>query len=375
MLSITGLRVRGVEVFLLAGGRLSSVYYWEVEGSVQRRRRRGKCAMRGRRIIPAVLSVAVAGATGGVSAVPSPAQGGAAAPATQPTTRPGPLFEPGELPSKKVLVVPIKGAIGTSTTHFVKRSITRARRDQFALILFEFDTHGGDMASMIEICKTLATLDDVPTVGYVDPYAISAGAIILAGMNHIYMHPGANVGSAALFASSPQGGVIELPERVLEKYSSFIRVTVRTLAERNGHPYLLFQAMVDQDIDLWAMPVEGRMKLGTKEDLEELKEANPTAGEIEPVAPKARLLALNSKGALRYGLASGTSTNRAELLSRLGLRGSAVEVGRIRLVDRVGRPPLGLSVVVLVALVGAFGVYLGLRVRRRLRTSWSRRDA
>jgi len=285
--------------------------------------------------------------------------------ATRPAAAPDRPIDPSKAPTKSILVVPIKGAINTSTAYFVKRSIALAQREKMGAILFEFDTPGGDLGSMIEICGQLARLRDIPTIGFVNPKAISAGSIILAGVNHIYMNEAATVGAAALVASTPQGGIMELPERVREKYNSFVRAEVRALAERNGHPFALFQAMVDQDLEVNEVFVDGRREIMTREDIDNL-DARKDGGEIteyrvgELVVGEGKLLTLTSTQAKRWGLSRGTVTGRDDLLARLGLLDFTVTVSSRTGAEQLARFLTHPVVVLVLMIAGAIGIYVEL---------------
>ena len=293
----------------------------------------------------------------------------ASAPATMPASRPaaGPdrPIDLEKVASKTILVIPIRGEIGSSTAYFVKRSIRRARDEKAGVILFDFDTPGGDMASMIEICQALGGLEGTPTIGFVNPLAGSAGAIILAGVNHIYMRSPSVVGSAALIAFDPQRGIIELPERVLEKYNSFIRAQVAGMAEKNGHPPALFQAMVDQKLEVREVFVDGERKFLTKKDRDNLQ-VRVNAGQVkevregELVVAEGELLALYDQDAERLGLSRGTVASREDLLERIGLADFTVTDSREIWSEHLARFLTHPVIVLVLMLVGAIGIYVEL---------------
>ena len=273
-------------------------------------------------------------------------------------------IDPGRVAGKSVLVVPIHGEIGTTMVYFVKRSLRRAEAENVGVILFDFDTPGGDMGSMIEICTLLARTS-IPTIGYVNPMAGSAGAIILSGVNSIYMSESSVVGEAALVATGPEGGIVELPPRVLEKYNSFIRAQVRTLAERNGHPFPLFQAMIDQEIEVREVFVDGRREIMTAEEIGNLQ-VKLQAGEVhdvrvgEIICPKGKLLTLTNLEAEKWGLSRRTVPTRAALLQRIGLGGLPVEESTSTWADHLSRFLTNPIVVLFLMVVGAIGIYIEL---------------
>jgi len=265
---------------------------------------------------------------------------------------------------RSVLVVPIKGEIGLTSVYFIKRSIRYAEREKIGVILFEFDTPGGSMAAMMEITTLLGRLSDIPTIGFVNPSAGSAGAIILAGTEFIYMSDASKVGAAALVATGPEG-IVELPERILEKYNSYIRADVRALSERNGHPFALFQAMIDQTIHVQEVTVDGKREVLTDEDIANLQ-IQLQRGEVhdiqlgEVVVPKGRLLTLTNKQAERWGLSRGSVPDRQALLNRIGMGDFKVYESGENWSEGVSRFFTNPIVVLFLIMAGAIGIYVEL---------------
>lgn len=287
-----------------------------------------------------------------------------AGPADIPAEVPDRPVDPAKVANRTVLVVPIQGEIGTTTVHFVKRSIRLARRERVAVVLFEFDTPGGAMDKMFELCQELGRIDDLPTIGFVNPMAGSAGAIILAGVNRIYMSEAGVVGAAALVAIGPEG-IVEIPPRELEKYNSFVRAQVKTLAEKNGHPYALFQAMVDQEIEVREVTVDGQRRILTADEIGNLQ-VELQRGQVQQVevgkvlVPRGTLLTLTSREAEEWGLSRGTVTDRTALLRRIGLEDFAVVVSSETWSEHVARFLTHPMVVLLLIVVGAIGIYVEL---------------
>jgi membrane-bound serine protease (ClpP class) len=283
------------------------------------------------------------------------------------TTQPAPdrPIDIGRVAGRTVFVVPIHGEIGRTMVYFVKRSVREAERQQAGVILFDFDTPGGDMGSMIEICNVLRRIEETPTIGFVNPLAGSAGAIILSGVRHIYMRDAGVVGAAALVASGPEGQIVELPPRVLEKYNSFIRAEVRALAEHNDHPFALFQAMVDQEIEVREVFVDGKREILTADDIGNLQ-VKLQRGEVQDlkfgpiISPKGRLLTLTNREAAEWGLSRGSVASRADLLRRIGLDDFRVVESTSTWADYVARFLMHPIVTLFLIVVGAVGIYLEL---------------
>ena len=101
------------------------------------------------------------------------------------------------------------------------------------------------------------------------------------------------------------------------------------LAERNHHPVGLALAMVDYDVELWEVSVDGEIRALTLNELERLeRDSGGGKSEIERIgiiSPVGKLLSLTAGEALRYGLAAGLADNQENLLSSLGIKGEIVE--------------------------------------------------
>ena len=98
-----------------------------------------------------------------------------------------------------VALVPLEGAIGPASAHFVRRAIERAGKDGTQLIVIQIDTPGGLDASMREVIKAILA-SPVPVAAFVAPSgarAASAGTFILYAAHIAAMAPGTNVGAAS----------------------------------------------------------------------------------------------------------------------------------------------------------------------------------
>jgi membrane-bound serine protease (ClpP class) len=154
----------------------------------------------------------------------------------------------GNTSPKNVYVIPIQNEIEDALTFLIRRGVKEAIKNKADILIIHMDTPGGKVSSTLDILKILEKFPHQDqTYTFIDPWAVSAGALISAGTRHIYMSPSAIIGAAAPVMSSATGGTQELPSTMEEKMNSALRAQIRAFAERNGHRPDVFNAMVDKD--------------------------------------------------------------------------------------------------------------------------------
>jgi membrane-bound serine protease (ClpP class) len=159
----------------------------------------------------------------------------------------------------------------------------------------------------------------------------SAGALIAFSCTGIYMAAGTSMGAAAPVLAGPDGSA----EAAGEKTVAAVRSQIAALAERNGHPPGIALAMVDFDVELWEVLVDGRVEVLTLAELERLEKAgsaegagvngSPRVERRSVISPAGKLLSLTAGEAYRYGLSEGIADDREALFAALGAAGMAGE--------------------------------------------------
>lgn len=179
--------------------------------------------------------------------------------------------------TNKICVLPIQGPIDKSMLFIFRRAFSEFEQARPAAVVLDIDTPGGGLAQTEEIISWIRARN-VPVYAFVNPRALSAGAIISLGCDKIFMAEGSRIGSAMPILVGPTGGVQELPPDVAEKMRSNVRAMVRGLAQENGYSVAIAEAMVD--------PEKG-VKIGSRTLNEEGELLNLTAEEaIEIVRPR-----------------------------------------------------------------------------------------
>ncbi len=206
-----------------------------------------------------------------------------------------PRFNPRKLVagSQRIVVVDIKGMVDLGMLSFVQRTISRTKSTD--LVIIDVDTLGGRVDAAIRIRDALLRAKG-KTLAFINPRAISAGALISLACDVMIMAPGGSIGAATPITVS--GGKAN---PVGEKYVSYMRKEMKSTAEAKGRRGDLAEAMVDMSLDVKNVSPE------LKESISGLK--------------KGKLLTLTTKEALSLGLVEGTAKSFDDLVGQLGLSG------------------------------------------------------
>jgi membrane-bound serine protease (ClpP class) len=243
-----------------------------------------------------------------------------------------------ETQSGPVYVIPVKGMIERGLVYVVRRGVAQAIAQNASAIILDMDTPGGRLDAAEEIIKTIGGLK-IKTLTYVNPSAISAGAIIAMGTDDIYMAPGSRIGDAMPLMLSPFGAPQEMPEALEEKAVSYVASLIRSAAQRKQHDPKLAEAMVRRDMEY---------KIGD-----------------EVISAKGQLLTLTNveaerlvgeEGKKRPLLSLGTVASLTELRERIGARSSRVVELTVTPAETIARYIEMLSVLFLIG--GLLGLYI-----------------
>jgi len=227
----------------------------------------------------------------------------------------------------KAWIIPIRGDIEPSMAAFVRREARKAINANTDYIIFEIDTFGGRVDTALQIASFIMSIRNARTVAWIQSgessmgVSWSAGALIAFSCSEIFMAPGTSIGAAAPVTMSTDGST----ERADEKTVSAVRAQMAALAERNNHPVDIALAMVDFDVELWEVYINGEMKALSKSELERLDSGRSVAIErIRIISSPGKLLSLTAGEASRYGLAQ-LAADQATLLATLGVFGGVEE--------------------------------------------------
>ncbi len=201
-----------------------------------------------------------------------------------------------------VHIVNIRNQIGSGISVYISNGIERAEEANADAIVFDVDTPGGRVDSAVDIIDAIQDTE-VPTIAFVNREAISAGAMISIACDQIVMVSGGTIGDSA--PVSIQG------EEAGEKAVSYIRKTIKSTAERQGHNFHIAVTMVDKKRVLVRM-ADGEI-VSFRPDTYQEKRQN--GEEMEVISAEGELLTLTTDEALEYGFAHGRADTIDELLA------------------------------------------------------------
>lgn len=135
-----------------------------------------------------------------------------------------------------VYVVDISGPIDLGVAPYLDRVLDDAVEADAAAVLVEVDTPGGRLDAALQMQEALLDTP-VRTIAFVDPMALSAGALITLSTDQIYVAPGSTFGAAT--------PVVGSGEPADEKTISAVRSTFAATAEATGRDPQIAEAMVD----------------------------------------------------------------------------------------------------------------------------------
>ena len=184
--------------------------------------------------------------------------------------------------SGTVVLVELSGEIDLGQAALVSRALDLARSKQAKAFILQMDTFGGLVDAATRI-RDMVIDSELPTVCYVKNRAWSAGALIALAHRQIAVAPGGSLGAAE-------------PIPTTEKTIAAVKAEFAATAQRTGRDPRIAEAMVDKT-------------LGYKE-----------------YAKPGQILALTDYQAVEVGYAEFVAQDREQLLEKLNLSGSKLEV-------------------------------------------------
>jgi membrane-bound serine protease (ClpP class) len=230
-----------------------------------------------------------------------------------------PAQETGEAETGSVYVIPLREDVDRYLGVFLGRSLETAESAGAELIIIEIDTFGGRVDTALEIASKIGAASSARTVAYVPAdsggrgVSWSAGALMAFSCSELWMAPGTSMGAAAPVYQTSEG-----MQAAEEKTVSAVRGQMSALAEKNGYPVEVALAMVDADVVLKEIIVDGEVSLATAEEIDLMERQGETFEVGITVSDAGKLLTLTAGQMERYGVSSGTVATRDDLILSLG---------------------------------------------------------
>lgn len=152
--------------------------------------------------------------------------------------------------SKQVMVMEVKEEIAPPIRRYVEVALDHAEKSKADIVVIEMDTFGGALQDALEIADRILKFEK-PVWVYINKDAASAGALISIACDSIYMTEGGSIGAATVVG----GDGAKAPE----KYQSYMKGRMRSLAEANKRNPAIAEKMVDESIDLPGISPAGQL--------------------------------------------------------------------------------------------------------------------
>ena len=148
------------------------------------------------------------------------------------------------------MVMELKAEIDPRTNRYVELGLEKAKEIEADYVIIEMDTYGGAVTDAKDIVENIMDFEK-PIWVFINKDAASAGALISIACDSIYMSPGANIGAATV--------VFQTGEAAPDKYQSYMRSTMRSIAEENGRDPRIAEGMVDENIEIDSISKAGNV--------------------------------------------------------------------------------------------------------------------
>ncbi len=141
-----------------------------------------------------------------------------------------------------VLEIGRNDLVNSARFDYMRRVLKRAQQEEASAVILDLNTPGGLAWHTGEIMMRSLSKLDIPTYAYVNPSAVSAGALIALAADDIYMSPVSAIGAAAVV--TPFG---DLNDEVERKITSILVPLCRSVARSKGHdPIYATKFMIPQ---------------------------------------------------------------------------------------------------------------------------------
>jgi len=237
-----------------------------------------------------------------------------------------PAREPAALAT--VTHVRVEGQLDVGTLGLLRRAFAHADANGHERLVIELDTPGGQIELMWKIARLIDERgsSELVVVSWINDHALSAGVLLALACDEIYMTPEGVIGAAMPVQATP-AGLTELPveDGVREKMMSALRAEFRAMAEKGGRPGDLAEAMIDAEIEIREVEIDGVRRIVSGREYDDARERGDGVVMLRTLAERGELLTLTASRAIELGFVDGRAEDLDTLLEKVGMAGARVE--------------------------------------------------
>jgi membrane-bound serine protease (ClpP class) len=242
-----------------------------------------------------------------------------------------------------VYVIAVDGTIDLGLAPYLSRTLEEAAAAGAAAVVLDINTFGGRVDAAVAMRDALLR-SPVRTIAFINPRAISAGALIALATHTIVIAEGGTIGAAM-----PVVGATGPPQAADEKSVSYLRKEFAATAEQRGRPGLIAEAMVDADVAIDGLIEQGKLLTLTSSEALTREVAELSANSLEEALTKAGLGAVTIERRTQSWAETLVRFLTNPLLSSL-----LMTVGLLGVLVEIRTPGFGLPGIVGLSCLGLF---------------------
>lgn len=214
--------------------------------------------------------------------------------------------------------VVLAGELDVGALGVLRRAADQAR-EHGDVLLIELDTPGGRVDLMWQLAAAIERVSDAGslTVAWVNDHALSAGALVALSCDRLYMRSRATIGAATPIVETLDG-----PQAVAAKFSSAFRADFRARAEAHGRNGALAEAMVDAEMQVREIVVDGRPRVVSDNEFKDLNDAGRVERVLRTISPRGQLLSLTGQEAQELSMIDGLKESLEDVIAAVHRRGT-----------------------------------------------------
>lgn len=222
-----------------------------------------------------------------------------------------------EQPLRRAVIIELHEDINPLSGALLRRRFEQAVEAGAEIIVLDIDSPGGYVSTTLDLVRMISEAQGVQTVAFIAHEAISGAAILALATDRIVMLPRARIGDAGMIIMGEDSAFRYAPE----KARSLLAQQLRDLAQQQGRPPALAEAMVDKDLIVYkaTRTDDGTVTYLSNRDFAALDD--PEQWEQGPVVREAAgnmFFTANGERAVQLGVAETLIEDRDQLAAAIG---------------------------------------------------------